>query len=343
MLHHVPLSLRKLTAALIVLAALAAIGTACDDAGTDQPDSSNAGGVGGTTAAAGGGSGGSGGAAGATSASGGGGSAGTGGQGGGSCGDFPPGVGDQWEDPGPFSTTKLTLGPGDAFRVFQPDPLGEGGVLHPILVWSVGTGASPESYELLLTRIASHGIVVIAGDDPNQANGEQAISGLDWLVDQNDTAGSYQGKLDVTRIAAAGHSQGGNAALHVALAKPEVTAVAALMPGEGALGDATKADESLLTDEVFYICGSSDSITPPAWCLDRFANTASPAWVGVLTGGTHFVPTVDTANAAELRHWLIPWLRGQLLDDCDALPLFYGDPFALAQDDDWQDVDRKNL
>ena len=45
----------------------------------------------------------------------------------------------------------------------RPDPLAAGGLQHPIVVFSVGTGGVPTVYGLLLDRLASHGVVVIAG------------------------------------------------------------------------------------------------------------------------------------------------------------------------------------
>jgi predicted dienelactone hydrolase len=263
---------------------------------------------------------------------------------GGSCGAFPPAPNQDWQAQGPFNTTALTSGPSDAFRIYQPDPLGDGGLRHPIVVFSVGTGGFPAAYSLLLERIASHGFVVIAGNDGNQAEGDQALAGLTWLLDQNDLSGSlWEAKLDPGRIAATGHSQGGNAALHVALKSTEVGAVLARMPGEGTLGGATKADESLVTAPVFYICGGDDLIVPEQWCLDRFANTVAPAWVGVEIPASHSSVRQDTAEGAEIRYWSIAWLRALLLDDCQAQPLFYGDPFALTVDADWRSVDRKNI
>ncbi len=323
---------------LVIACLTAALG--CDDSATGGA------GGGGTTSTGTAGTGGTDTGGGGSTMTGGGGQGGAGGAGGsgGSCGTFPTVPGQDWQAAGPFETTELTTGPGDHFQVFQPATLGEGGLHHPIVVWCVGTGASPSSYQLLLSRFASHGFVVIAGDDGNQGDGDQALEGLTWLVAQNDEPnGLWTDKLDITRIGAAGHSQGGNAAIHVALKNAQVSVVLPVMPGEGVLGDATKADEAALTVPVFYVCGATDSIVPAAWCESRFANTLAPTWIGVLSGAGHFVPTLATPNATELRHWLIPLLRAELMDDCDAQPLFYDDPFALTEDSDWESVDRKNL
>lgn len=325
---------------LLVCGTLCAMALACSESASSEPTTPTGAGAGTAT--------GSGGAT-STASQGGSGDGGTpaaGGSGGagGTCGDFPPAPNQDWQAPGPFDTTVLTTGPDDAFRIYQPDPLAAGGLQHPIVVFSVGTAATPGAYGLLLDRFASHGFVVIAGDDGNQAEGDQALAGLAWLIEQNGSSGSpWEGTLDTTRIAAVGHSQGGNTAIHVALRNTAVGAVLALMPGEGALGGATKADESQLGVPVFYTCGGNDFIVDEQWCLDRFANTVSPAWVGVVVDAGHSAPLLNNTSAIELRHWVIAWLRAVLLDDCEARELFWDDPFALAADADWRSVDRKNL
>ena len=57
----------------------------------------------------------------------------------------------------------------------------------------------------------------------------------------------------------------------------------------------------------------------------------------------HSAVRQDSAVGNEIRYWSIAWLRAVLLDDCDAQPLFYADPFALTVDADWRSADRNNL
>jgi dienelactone hydrolase len=255
---------------------------------------------------------------------------------------FPAVVDGQWQAPGAFAVTSEVTGPGQAFTVFAPQPLGAGGLRHPIVVFSVGTFGAPSAYEFMLERIASHGFVVIAGDDGNQAEGDQALVGLDWLVAEDERVGSgWFGKLGVDRVAAVGHSQGGNAAIHVALKRDRVTAVAPLMPGAGLLGGAARADESALTIPAFYICGGLDLIVPAKSCTTRFTTTPAPTWTGVIKQANHFTPVHDTAPNAELLGWLISFLRAELMEDDAASPRFVGPVFGLTQDSDWKDVQRK--
>lgn len=255
---------------------------------------------------------------------------------------FPAVVDGQWHAPGAFTVTSEVTGPGQRFTVFAPAPLGADGLRHPIVVFSVGTFGTPNAYEFMLERIASHGFVVIAGDDGNQGEGDQALVGLDWLIAEDARVGSaWSGKLAVDRVAAVGHSQGGNAAIHVALRRDSVTAVAPLMPGVGLLGGAARADESALTVPSFYVCGGLDLITPAKSCATRFATTPAPTWTGVVKQANHFTPLNDTAPNAELLGWLISFLRAELMDDAAASPRFVGPVFSLTQDSDWKDVQRK--
>jgi pimeloyl-ACP methyl ester carboxylesterase len=255
---------------------------------------------------------------------------------------FPAVVDGSWQAPGGFAVTSVVTGPGQAFTVFAPAPLGEGGLRHPIVVFSVGTGGKPNADKFMLERIASHGFVVIAGDDGNQGEGDQALAGLDGLISEESRVGSaWLGKLDVDRVAAVGHSQGGNAAIHAALKSDRVTAVAPLMPGAGVLGGAARADESALTIPAFYICGGLDLIAPAKSCATRFATTPAPTWTGVIKQANHFTPLGDTASNAELLGWLISFLRAELMDDDAAGPRIVGPVFSLTQDSDWKEVQRK--
>lgn len=248
---------------------------------------------------------------------------------------------DRFSSLGPAPVVREVTGPGDRFTVFRPaEP---SGAPRPVVVFCVGTGGDAGSYGALLTHWASHGFFVIAGDDPNQAGGDQAMEGIAWLLEQSETAGSpYEGAVDASRVAVAGHSQGGNAAMHVAL-RGGASSVLAIQPGRGELGGAEAADESRLAAPIFYVCGEGDRIVPPAWCVERFEGTPARAWLGVLAGANHFAPVgreVGTDHV-ELRRWATRWLYARLESDEEALAGFDTDPFELALDPSWVDVRRR--
>jgi len=258
------------------------------------------------------------------------------------CKTVNPGT-DRWTQPGPHPTIVEELGPDGAYVVVRPDDLSSDQVV-PVVVFSVGTGGSPGSYESLLRHWASHGFVVVAGDSGMQQNGDQALAALAWLLDQGDTEGNpLSGHIDHEHIAAVGHSQGGNACLHVALRDPRVTTVLPIMPGEGVLGNAEEADESRLTVPVFYVCGQDDGIVPASHCQQRYDDTPANAWKGVIRDAGHFAPVGHDAgeDQIDLRRYTTMWLYAQLLDDPVARQGFFGADWSLATDPGWTDVERK--
>lgn len=227
---------------------------------------------------------------------------------------------------------------GDTFRVFQPTPLGEG-VKLPLVVFSRGTSLNNNGtayYDSLLTGLAARGYIVISGDDGNQGEGAQALRALDW-------AKQNVAEVDATRIGAMGHSQGGNAAVHVGIQRPtEIKAVLALMPGAGTLGnvlggDVSRADDSALAAPTLYMCGSADLIVPTRQCRLRFNDKNAPAWRATLTQANHFAPANDARVATLAQQWFGARLRGE----CAASAVFDGPQFSLANNPEYIGVARK--
>src|SRR5690242_4036358 len=77
---------------------------------------------------------------------------------------------DRWSKAGPHEVeVESGVGPDGQLSVYRPADL-DTDAPHPVVVFSVGTAGSPEGYSSLLEHWASHGFVVVAGDDGNQAN-----------------------------------------------------------------------------------------------------------------------------------------------------------------------------
>ena len=85
---------------------------------------------------------------------------------------------------------------------------------HPVLTWGNGGSTTPDWYSML-PHLATHGFVVIAANTVPQIDMEVPLSddmlkGMEWILEQNTTAGSeYNGKLDSARVAPFGYSMGG--------------------------------------------------------------------------------------------------------------------------------------
>jgi predicted dienelactone hydrolase len=126
---------------------------------------------------------------------------------GGGTGVFPP-VDDVWAD-GPYTPiTVNNTGPASAYTLFYPQELAPDGALNPILSWGNGAATNPSLYPNLLPHLASHGFVIIAANS-SYVTGADIVSGIDWLIEQNQTPASpfYQ-KLDQDKVAAFGYSLG---------------------------------------------------------------------------------------------------------------------------------------
>jgi len=119
-----------------------------------------------------------------------------------------------WEDAtGLYSTTVVgDTGPDNMYYIYRPQALRSN--THPIVVFCFGAGSHPKNAASLLTQLASHGVVVIAGTDPYQEDGSQANAGVNWLIGQNEISKSeYYQNLIPSRVLAIGHSKGGNGAM----------------------------------------------------------------------------------------------------------------------------------
>ena len=79
----------------------------------------------------------------------------------------------------------------------------------PIISWGNGTCAKPEGYGALLRYIASHGFFVVAPNSRWVGSGSAQRKAIDFALAANkDPQSPYYQRLDPTKIAAAGHSQG---------------------------------------------------------------------------------------------------------------------------------------
>jgi hypothetical protein len=98
------------------------------------------------------------------------------------------------------------------YTVYRPVVWPSGPV--PVLTWGNGTCAQPEGYGALLRYVASYGYVVVAANSRWVGSGTPApmLHALDYAAAANaDSTSPYYGKLDMTKVGAMGHSQGGQA------------------------------------------------------------------------------------------------------------------------------------
>jgi hypothetical protein len=103
------------------------------------------------------------------------------------------------------------------YTVYRPATWPSGPV--PVLTWGNGTCAQPEGYGALLRYIASYGFFVVAANSREVGSGSPPpmLRALDYAAAANaDSTSPYYQKLDLTRVGAMGHSQGGMATVTAA-------------------------------------------------------------------------------------------------------------------------------
>jgi predicted dienelactone hydrolase len=128
--------------------------------------------------------------------------------------------------PGPYPTTTAAVtDPANSvqYDLYRPADYSALGFRSPIVTWGDGTNATPDQYSDLLSHLASYGFTVVAPDLKNTGSGVEIAAAARYLTAQNGTTGSvFQGHLDVTRVAAAGHSQGAGGAVQAAVNNPSL-------------------------------------------------------------------------------------------------------------------------
>jgi hypothetical protein len=251
------------------------------------------------------------------------------------AGTFPPVT--SFSNPGPFTTT---VDRPTSCTIFRPETLGQGGVTHPVILWGNGTTATPSTYSGLLTHLASHGFIVAAANTSNAGNGSQMLDCLTLVTTQNSTSGSaYFQHVDLTRVGASGHSQGGAGTLMAGRdARVKVTApiqpYIGFIPGGGTFSSASIGQQR---GPMFLVSGSADTIAVPALHQQPvFSGANVPVVWGTLAGATHF-ETVGDAGA--FHGPVTAWFRAKLMDDASAAQVF-GSPCTLCTTAGWSVVTR---
>lgn len=229
--------------------------------------------------------------------------------------------------PGPFPTTTLTSqGPSRAYTIVRPRTLGEDGFKHPPLIFGCGIITDPGWYPELFAAIASHGFVIIASN--SVAVTEQDLrTGLEWILEQNDGPGDYQGKLDVQRAVSMGYSIGGTAAVLVG----DNPSVATTVSIHGHVA------ESALHGPLLQLTGTEDSVGVPLQ-QRTYELSQVQTFLATLEGATHF--EILSGGGRELGP-IVAWLRFWIFNDEGAKSFFYGDDCTLCTEP-WVDPQRKN-
>ena len=239
--------------------------------------------------------------------------------------------------PGPFAITHETaVGPDGAYDIVRPMRLGEGGRTHPIVSWNNGTLYPIADYQHLLDHWASHGFVVMGAHTNRTRGGAVHEAAIDWLVAENARRGSaYFGMLDLTKIGASGHSQGGGATITAGANIPSPSGIVTTMP----LMPISAFERAHLGQHVASMLVVSATDDPRANTVadqalaDVTTEIVDAQFVGVHADAMH--PGIHGATVA--------WLRYQLMGDMAAKAQFYpAGTCGLCGADGWARLRRSN-
>ncbi|MFC9977962.1 alpha/beta hydrolase family protein [Spirillospora sp. NPDC127200] len=239
-----------------------------------------------------------------------------------------PSDGGPWSGPGPHAVATKSE---SVTLFYYPSDIASSTRTHPVIVWGNGTFASPAAYDRLLRHWASHGFVVAAAKTAFSNSGKEMRAGIDRLATLNGQAGSpLRGKVDLSRIGAAGHSQGGAGAINSG-EDPRITTFVPVQPGP-------LASASTVHGPVLYLAGQKDGIVPPAKVRAFYDATGRvPAIFAELGGADHFAPTGDGGG---FRGATTAWFRFHLMGDERARGVFFGPGCGICSDPAWSDVRR---
>ena len=236
---------------------------------------------------------------------------------------------------GPFATNNA-LGEveGPDCEIHRPAKLGEGGLLHPIIVWGMGTGGF-NTYQEAFQLWASHGFVVTAsllGD--GQGDGKSMMACLEYACE-------HFAPSVVCRAGATGHSQGGAGAIMMGTDGRVVTTAPIQAYTAQGFGGFDEASIMQQKGPMLLLSGTADTIaTPELYQAPVFQKTNVPVVWASFVGGDHVVTGID--GAASYRNVALAWFRLQLMGDEDFRSTFYGPSCSLCADSMWQ-VQRKGI
>lgn len=169
--------------------------------------------------------------------------------------------------PGPYKVVVLRRAlccdsKGKAFDLYSPT-----GMTGPaaVVTWGNGTFAWPQRYDYLLKHIASWGIVVVATRDRSVANGQTMLDALQKLAENRR---KLPVKIDLTRAAAAGHSQGAGGSMNAMMKAGGqiITVLAFNLPGQQFCWhkNCSMIPQGMPSGtSVFFLSGLRDGLSPP--------------------------------------------------------------------------------
>jgi len=235
---------------------------------------------------------------------------------------------------GPFSTTvEKNVGPGKVYTVYRPTTLGQNGFLHAPIIFGPGIGQEVSVHTTMLTNFASHGFVVVGtpvlnGGPGDAANRKSMQDGLDWIIAQNDVAGTYEHKLWVDHAISMGYSVGGTSAVEIG--GDDAVATTVSIHGHKA--------SAALHGPLLQTTGTLDTVGMPLQ-KQTYDMSEVQTFLATLTGADHGY--IQNAGGGEERPAILAWMRYFIYSDAGAERYFYGNDCVLCKAP-WENPQRKN-
>jgi hypothetical protein len=224
----------------------------------------------------------------------------------------------------------------------------------PVLVWGNGACANDgKRFEKTLTKVASHGFLVVAVGlfEPKEGSpsttGKQMIEGIDWAMKANAN-GPLKGKVDIDHVAIMGQSCGGLMTIEAAH-DPRVDTIGVVNSGVYNAGPnsgrsittATKDTLKTIHSPALYINGGDADAAFPNSNDDFEKINSTPIFYGSMNGAGH-IATHRHKNGGRFAEVITAWLQYQLKGDTEAAKMFTGAACGLCADPAWT-VKRKKI
>ncbi len=210
------------------------------------------------------------------------------------------------------------------YTVYRPVNWPEGEI--PVITWGNGTCAQPEGYGALLRYVASYGYFVVAANSRWVGEGTPApmLHALDYAAAANmDSTSPYYQKLDMTKVGAMGHSQGGSATATAANDSrvKDVIIFNAVDTGVAKPYLTTSADMDITGFTAASMASAIDAATQPA----AYIYWHNPVGMGSLRG--HLVIMLSPQRATGPT---VAWWQMMFRNDSASHDMFVGSSCGLC-------------
>jgi len=213
----------------------------------------------------------------------------------------------------------------------------------PLVVIAHGYAAAAADYDALSEALAAAGFAVASPDFPLSSSAvtrtptrdiTAQAADISFAIDQLlDPAGPVPGaatRIDATRIAVLGHSDGGVTAAGVAfnetVADPRIGAAVILSGGAFGFPGAWFTDDTPAA--LLVVHGTADEVNPFSSSQSLFDQATGTKMFVAVDGGTHVGPFTTDEAVAEVATLTADFLHATLSSDSAAASLLVGDAEA---------------